>query len=153
MMFMIDVINPSFVEAEVVDFVCMDIRECVDIRQSLFLFTRDVSYPATMKVTTKEKDEAEVSLLWACACLATFVGALYLLLDDEGDCGEQQHTLDGKQQPLSDDAAPDLAHANSTDSDTLAGGNASPDPPQHGVWRRLFTPRTKNQPIKRYERN
>ena len=52
MMFMVDVINPSFVEAEVVDFVCLGIRECGDIRQlaPLYLFTRDVSCPATTKV-------------------------------------------------------------------------------------------------------
>ena len=124
MMFMIDVINPSFVEAEVVDFICMDIRECEDIRQSLYLFTRDVSCPAATKVT-EEKDTVYMKVFAVCLVVCVCGCALASLIKKNGKDGDS----DGEQQSTSDDAAapPDLAHANSTDSDTVAGGNASPE--------------------------
>ena len=126
MMFMVDVINPSFVDAEVVDFVCMDIRECGDIRRSapLYLFTRDVSCPAATNVTTEEKvsqilatietleaeDHTVYNKVLAFTCMATFVGALYIKLsssveeDDEGDDeevgdGVEQSALDADDSP------------------------------------------------------
>lgn len=199
-----------------VPLICMDMWECGDIPQSLFMFTRDVSIPATSigsgsttnkrdwiwimplllhqrlelegpnrklqdtvatheakktlqlarietlearaaqrlsRIETYEDDaahqlerietlEAEAdrraNMLKVCAvCLAVavcFCGALAFIIKKNGEDGDS----DG-EQPISDGASPGLVHANSTDSDTLAGVNASPEVrnPRHG-WHRVF---------------
>jgi len=95
------------------------------------------------RIETLEKVCAALCLVvLVCVCGV----ALASIIKKNGKNGDS----DGEQQPTSDDAAPDLAHANSTDSDTLAGETASPDPPRrHSGWRRIFITPT----IQRYGRN